>query len=802
MFSSFDAAFNDAFDDDIPFDDSSSETNEYTSATNEYTNAVTDVQSKEESECYIFTASSIRPKPGDDTVGANCSRTTDDDGKSGPAIPKVIIRDDVSALTCDVDSMVGPKTATTLTSHSRGTKSMISASNSGVAQLSRLVATPGEKYPGQALGPYEKPKRPVRCLIIFVVALLLVTGIGGAVIGTRLRGSISTSNGPTADEDAAPTPNPNFEADDELLALLKSVSLDDGAALYNISTPQHRAYVWLWEDDKVARTWPNHTRIQRYALATLYFATGGNRWQHNKGWLSGTSHCEWYINGNNIFCSSDSVKLISLSDNNLEGTLPAELALLSSSLEFVNISDSILGPIPTELGLLTRLEAISLQNNSLTSTIPTELGVLTALTLLDVTRNPTLAGRVPTELGKLEALRVFRAGHTKLRGGVPTTFGNLTLLEELVIDNTVKRGETQLAYNNIPTEIGLMTNLKTIRLDTSGIDGRIPSEIGTLSSLHTLVLYGNNITGRIPPHVGRLVSLKTLRLDTNHLVGPIPTSFKRLKNLEEAALGFNELESFDDSLFTLPNLQKLLLFRNNLKGTIPTLIGRMSRLTDFDVSWNFFNSTIPSEVANANQLRLFATEGNSMTGTIPRGIYKLVELKFLGLGPNNFVGNALDPSIGRLTNLDKLSVSSYLTTDYRLRGTLPTELGLLTNLNDVTIAITEVAGTIPTELGNLLKMKWLHIVYSDLTGPIPSELGRLQKLKELQLAESPFSGTIPSELGRIRFLDELSVTGTNLTGRVPTALCELGGLNLLEVEHQVLCSCCAKINGVDDDDDV
>ena len=57
------------------------------------------------------------------------------------------------------------------------------------------------------------------------------------------------------------------------------------------------------------------------------------------------------------------------------------------------------------------------------------------------------------------------------------------------------------------------------------------------------------------------------------------------------------------------------------------------------------------------------------------------------------------------------------------------------------------AGTIPAELGNLSNLEWLWLNGNQLTGGIPSELGSLANLQELDIGYNQLTGTIPSELG-------------------------------------------------------
>lgn len=51
------------------------------------------------------------------------------------------------------------------------------------------------------------------------------------------------------------------------------------------------------------------------------------------GWLSDDDECSWWNDANDVFCTADGAALeFDLWRNNLIGTIPAELALLSNSL--------------------------------------------------------------------------------------------------------------------------------------------------------------------------------------------------------------------------------------------------------------------------------------------------------------------------------------------------------------------------------------------------------------------------------------------------------------------------------------
>ena len=57
---------------------------------------------------------------------------------------------------------------------------------------------------------------------------------------------------------------------------------------------------------------------------------------------------------------------------------------------------------------------------------------------------------------------------------------------------------------------------------------------------------------------------------------------------------------------------------------------------------------------------------------------------------------------------------------------------------------------------------------NDLIGSIPSELGKLTQLQSLYLADNELTGSIPSELGEIRFLRKLELRNNKLSGTIPS----------------------------------
>ncbi len=114
-----------------------------------------------------------------------------------------------------------------------------------------------------------------------------------------------------------------------------------------------------------------------------------------------------------------------------------------------------------------------------------------------------------------------------------------------------------------------------------------------------------------------------------------------------------------------------------------------------------------------------------------------------------------------------------------LNGSMPSEIGDLTNLGYLSLYRNELSGSIPPELGSLTNLEYLNLYRNGLSGSIPPELGSLTNLEYLNLFSNELSGPIPSELWNLTNLRSLSLTGNELSGPVPPELMNLTNLNSL-----------------------
>ena len=102
-------------------------------------------------------------------------------------------------------------------------------------------------------------------------------------------------------------------------------------------------------------------------------------------------------------------------------------------------------------------------------------------------------------------------------------------------------------------------------------------------------------------------------------------------------------------------------------------------------------------------------------------------------------------------------------TDYSIENTTELDLGGQ-----------GLTGSIPPEIGSLTNLRHLYLYNNQLTGSIPSEIGKLTNLTHLYLDNNQLTGSIPSEIGNLTNLTELMLSGNQLTGIIPDEICNQG----------------------------
>jgi len=303
---------------------------------------------------------------------------------------------------------------------------------------------------------------------------------------------------PTLVQTPFPTLSDNISiqnARSKFLQVLESKSVSSVTTLGRLDSPQYQAFDWLVQDPNF-ESYSNERLLQRWVLAT--FALGLKDAQNDDGgdittlsvynkqvpknklpvpqalqsWVQYTDECSWFFSQQKYeyLCNPQGLySRIDLRSQNLSGTIPTEISLLSSHLEFIFLFDNYIhGTLPTELALLHKLERLEVTRNLLEGTIPTELGNLSELVFLGLGVN-YLSGALPSEMGRLDKLRTIGLERNQLTSKIPTEIGNMVETRLLYLDRNQFTG-------SLPQSLERMTLLRGMNLSfNSQLVGRIPN---------------------------------------------------------------------------------------------------------------------------------------------------------------------------------------------------------------------------------------------------------------------------------------------------------------------------------------
>ena len=137
-----------------------------------------------------------------------------------------------------------------------------------------------------------------------------------------------------------------------------------------------------------------------------------------------------------------------------------------------------------------------------------------------------------------------------------------------------------------------------------------------------------------------------------------------------------------------------------------------------------------------------------LTGTIPPELGRLSNLYLLSLGGNELTG-PIPTALAQAANLEWLNLRSNAIE----RASL-VRLGNMTNLRGLGLSDLGLTGPIPTWLENLTNLQDLNLSRNALSGPVPAWLGTLTDLHWLYLYANPLSGPLPQSLTQLSSLRE------------------------------------------------
>jgi Leucine-rich repeat (LRR) protein len=216
---------------------------------------------------------------------------------------------------------------------------------------------------------------------------------------------------------------------------------------------------------------------------------------------------------------------------------------------------------------------------------------------------------------------------------------------------------------------------------------------------------------------------------------------------------------------------------NSVTPTAPPTTSLDDWMKSCDESSSSLAKKLPCVSLDTTQLDLYE---NSLTGSIPTQIGFLTQLTRLSLWDNSLTGS-IPSEITLLTNLYTLSLWGNI-----LTRSIPSEIGFLTQLTYLDLAMNSLRGMIPSEIGFLTQLTWLALESNSLMGTIPTQIGFLTQLNSLSLWYNSLTGSIPSEIALLTNLDSLFLSSNSLTGRIPSEIALLTNLAYLDLSENSL----------------
>ncbi|KAJ0944564.1 putative protein kinase RLK-Pelle-LRR-XI-1 family [Helianthus annuus] len=180
-----------------------------------------------------------------------------------------------------------------------------------------------------------------------------------------------------------------------------------------------------------------------------------------------------------------------------------------------------------------------------------------------------------------------------------------------------------------------------------------------------------------------------------------------------------------------------------------------------------------------NLVRLYLDDCG-VEGSIPEQIGLLSNLTELSLYWNRLKGD-LPVSLANLTRLEHFDLSGNSFSGNNFSGNLPVSFVTLIHLEHLDLSGNSFTGKLPVSFTNLTHLKYLNLSKNQFSGPIPPAYGSMVNLTDLDLSTNQLNASIPNQITHYKSLRSLNLGDNNFDGPIPSDICNLSQLYTLDV---------------------
>ena len=298
-----------------------------------------------------------------------------------------------------------------------------------------------------------------------------------------------------------------------------------------------------------------------------------------------------------------------------------------------------------------------------------------------------------------------------------------------------------------------------IRLDVSysRIHGPVPwNSILQYQQLLKLQMAGNNnLRGKLPSNIGQLKKLVILELGQTQITGAIPESFATLTNLWYIDFTSLKLRGNLTIFMSMRKLAYLRLSWNKLNGHIPFAINdALPNVRKLHLQYNELKGIIPESIGYLAHLQYLNLEGNPLTGFVPRTLKYLTKIETFIISRTELTGFAPAAHFGsrHFVHFSAWRSKKFNCSFQRLVQVLQ---GAKSSLQRINMRDTQLHGRLTSDIFTFKELASFDFRSCKLTGELPEpviNLNEVQRLNKIVLRGNPLRGGIPSSYSKLQNL--------------------------------------------------